>query len=73
MPKRYNRNKDMDKYIRSLLTRGWVYISDNKHHKLEAPSGALVIFPTSTRPGVYSRALQNIKARVKRAEGGYDA
>ena len=65
----YSSNKDLARFIRTLVAQGWAFRHGGRHNRLESPLGFFVVTPIS--PGDH-RALMNLKrdiARLSRAVG----
>lgn len=59
------RSKDLDRYVEQLVREGWTVKLGRRHRKLVPPGSGEIVTVSST-PGC-SRALANMKARIKRA------
>jgi predicted RNA binding protein YcfA (HicA-like mRNA interferase family) len=61
---KYSSNKDLNQYIRQLVSDGWIYVRRRKHGRLISPNKCL----TTTVPGSPSdyRAVKNFKKDIQR-------
>lgn len=62
---KYSSHKDIDKAVRDLVRKGWLFRRGSKHGKLRSPSGHEVITVAVT-PGCRN-AVQIFQGHVKRA------
>ncbi len=61
---KYSADKELNKYVRELITDGWVYARKKKHGRLKSPCNKWV----TTVPGSPSdvRAFRNFKQDIAR-------
>lgn len=61
---KHSSNKDLNQYIRQLVSDGWVYVRRRKHGRLISPDKCLI----TTVPGSPSdyRAVRNFKKDIQR-------
>lgn len=59
----YSTNKDLAKFIRAMVAKGWTFRRGGRHNRLESPQGFFVATPVS--PSDY-RALLNLKRDIAR-------
>ena len=65
---KYNTDKDVNRFIKDMLCRGWKIVSHNKHIKLQHEKGSIINMATSSKEGKLSRKLKNFKATVRKLE-----
>lgn len=64
----YSGNKDIASIVRRLVRHGWQFSRGNRHDKLKAPDGRLVIVPCTPSD---SRAVHNFMADIRRHHVSY--
>lgn len=62
---KYHENKDIDKLIRKLLSRGWKLLPYTKHFKIQSPGGRAMT--VSITPSC-KFAIKHIERDVRRIE-----
>ena len=60
---KYNTNKDVNRFIKDMLCRGWKIVSHNKHIKLQHDNGSIINMASVV--GVHGNAGQARKGSCR--------
>jgi len=63
--KKYSNDKDINRYVRELVRKGWRFKDGKKHPSLFAPCGRRLVVPASPSD---SRAFYNFRRDVRFVE-----
>lgn len=62
---KYSSHKEIDKLVRELVKKGWIFWHGGKHGRLRAPSGRNILTVPVSPSG--SNVVRNFTGDVKRA------